>query len=525
MQEGGAGEYVKLPIKRYEARELKETAEGKYWRQFRAPLTAKQVGAVTSIHFSPSYPHDFAVTSSTRVLVYDAATRAVKRTFSRFKDVAYSGVFRSDGRLLAAGSEDGVVQVFDSGSRALLRQLKAHRRPVHVARFAPDRLHVLSGGDDAVVRLWDVTGGLQVTRLDGHTDYVRAAQVHPSSGEVWATGSYDHSVRLWDTREGRCSMELAHGAPVESLAFLPSGSLLVTAGGTHLCVWDLYAGGRLLHKVASHQKTITSVVVSPYAGPESSAAPRLLSASLDGLLKVYELDTFSVTHAARYPSPILSAALSPDCRLLATGMADGLLSVRQHARPKPSPLLVGAGGAAAAGSGARRRRYAPRLTAASFRFFIRGQSSRAAAADYVVAARKRAALASYDRLLRRFHYREALDAALATRRPEVFASVAEELARRGGLDAALGGRGPDSLPPLLDHLRRHISDPRHSLLLSDIAHRVLDLYGAVVGRSADVDAKLRLLRERVMGEVKLQQQLMAIQGMLEPMLAASLWTS
>ena len=40
---------------------------------------------------------------------------------------------------------------------------------------------------------------------------------------------------------------------------------------------------------------------------------------------------------------------------------------------------------------------------------------------------------------------------------QIVASVAEELARRGGLDAAIGGRGPDSLPPLLDHLRRHIA--------------------------------------------------------------------
>lgn len=43
--------------------------------------------------------------------MYNGATRQVGRTFSRFKDIAYSGVFRSDGRLLAAGGQDGVVQV------------------------------------------------------------------------------------------------------------------------------------------------------------------------------------------------------------------------------------------------------------------------------------------------------------------------------------------------------------------------------------------------------------------------------
>jgi len=38
-----AGEYRKLPLKQYPARTIKETAEGKYWKQFKAPVFAKQV--------------------------------------------------------------------------------------------------------------------------------------------------------------------------------------------------------------------------------------------------------------------------------------------------------------------------------------------------------------------------------------------------------------------------------------------------------------------------------------------------
>ncbi len=39
-----------------------------------------------------------------------ACARQVRRTISRFKDRAYSGSFRADGKLLVAGSEDAVVQ-------------------------------------------------------------------------------------------------------------------------------------------------------------------------------------------------------------------------------------------------------------------------------------------------------------------------------------------------------------------------------------------------------------------------------
>lgn len=45
-------EYQKLEIRQFPARSLRETAEGKYWRRFKAPVLAKQVsiscGNVTS---------------------------------------------------------------------------------------------------------------------------------------------------------------------------------------------------------------------------------------------------------------------------------------------------------------------------------------------------------------------------------------------------------------------------------------------------------------------------------------------
>lgn len=66
------------------------------------------------------------------------------------------------------------------------------------------------------------------------------------------------------------------------------------------------------------------------------------------------------------------------------------------------------------------------------------------------------------------------------------ASLLEELASRGGLGAALGQRDPASLLPLLDHIRRHVGDPRYAPLLSAVAHRLLDAYSGVVGRDSQV---------------------------------------
>ncbi len=50
-------------------------------------------------------------------------------------------------------------------------------------------------------------------------------------------------MKVWDVRSAQAVMELDHGAPVEALAFFPSGGLAVSAGGSYLCIWDVIRCG------------------------------------------------------------------------------------------------------------------------------------------------------------------------------------------------------------------------------------------------------------------------------------------
>lgn len=90
---------------------VKRSPESRYWRKFRHPVFIKDYAPVTSIHFSPSKPHRYAVTAATRVQIYAPRTQRITKTIPRFKDVARSGYIRDDGKLLVAGDDSGLVQV------------------------------------------------------------------------------------------------------------------------------------------------------------------------------------------------------------------------------------------------------------------------------------------------------------------------------------------------------------------------------------------------------------------------------
>ena len=272
--------------------------------------------------------------------MYDGKTHKLKKTVARFPDTAYCGVFRTDGALLAAGCETGLVQVFDLASRSILRQFKTHKRPTHAVHFAHDKTHVVSGSDDATVRWWDLAQGEQVARFDGHTDYIRCAMC--ATQDTVATGSYDHSLKLWDVRTKEAVMTLEHGSPVEDLTIFLGARMAASAGGTSVAMWDLAAGGKPLNRITCHQKTVTSVSVVNVQDADGRTSVRVLSSALDGHVKVHDLSTFKVAYAYRYPAPVTSAAVAPDLTCMAAGMSDRTLVVRKHQNPHGTLAPAGA---------------------------------------------------------------------------------------------------------------------------------------------------------------------------------------
>jgi WD40 repeat protein len=141
-----------------------------------------------------------------------------------------------------------------------------------------------------------------------HTGYVRSGLVSPSNPALILTGSYDSTVRLWDTREGACVMTMRGGGeaaawPVEDVLMFPSGSAALSASGPILRVWDLVAGGRCVRALSNHQKTVTALAFDGRAG-------RLLTGGLDQMVKVYDVSTYKVVHTMKYPAPVLSLAIS-----------------------------------------------------------------------------------------------------------------------------------------------------------------------------------------------------------------------
>ena len=487
--------------------------------------TGKKSGGSTMAH------NTFAVASGPRVLLYGAtASASITRALEKEQETSsikadrqistgapsYCLSFRDDGRLVLIGGSDGLIRVCDTSTRATLKSFSETNASssAHVRAVAwINSRRIISGGDDGIVRIWDFGNDSDkpAHKLIGHGDSVRSILLN-QKGNILATGSYDHSIRLWDLSEStedddRCLAVLDHGAPVEVLVTLPGpAGFVASGGGTSVKVWDS-STGRLMYEVSEHSKTITSLCIVGDAGINSSLVAahetatrqcRLLSGGLDGLLRVYDIKSLKCLHGVNLQSPITSLAASQDGMRIIIGYSTGIFSVRQRKREV-----------------SRKRALTPR--AGTFSHAVRNSNTvNPTSQDFAVdVSTKRRKLQQFDKSLRKFRYSDALDQALASKQPEAVYVVLEELAKRRGLERALSNRDEQELEPIVSFTLRYITQPKYAQLLLNVCNKLCDIYGSVLGQSSLVDDLFEKIRCEVRREVRTQQSILGVLGQIE----------
>ena len=128
----------------------------------------------------------------------------------------------------------------------ILRRVRSRRysldiRQVNQECIVQSRWATLaSGSSDHTIRLWDVSTGTLKFILTGHTGEVRSILFSPD-GAILASGSSDHTIRLWDVSTGTLKFILTgHTGEVRSILFSPDGAILASGSsdGTVL-LWDI----------------------------------------------------------------------------------------------------------------------------------------------------------------------------------------------------------------------------------------------------------------------------------------------
>ncbi len=142
-----------------------------------------------------------------------------------------------------------------------IQTLRGHRKSVNCIAFSPDGQILASGSDDHTIKLWQLSTGRTLGFLKECTKQVNAVTFSPD-GQILASSSDYNTIKLWQLSTGQeiCILK-GHTKPVICLAFSPDGQILASASDNSIKLWHVRTGQEL-HTLKGHPG-VTSIAISP----------------------------------------------------------------------------------------------------------------------------------------------------------------------------------------------------------------------------------------------------------------------
>lgn len=286
-----------------------------------------------------------------------------------FRETIRTLAYSPGGDVLVAGTGSGAVKWWSFSRDGEVAGFPESLDPVNSVAFSPDGRTIAIEGTHRILRRCDADSWEEGLILQGHTEGILAFdsrqklrepdQEGPSfhgalprtpdldktrypnvafsaDGAAIASGSYENSVKVWETASGKERFTLlGHAGPVWAVAFSPDGAILAS-GGTDRSIrlWDL-AGGVPAGVMEGHTGDVNALAWTPDGAT-------LVSSGSDGTVRVWDRATRSERSNWKvHEGPVWALALSPDGQTAATGGGDNKVCLFEVATGKRLRTIEG----------------------------------------------------------------------------------------------------------------------------------------------------------------------------------------
>ncbi|HKD41644.1 MAG TPA: protein kinase [Myxococcaceae bacterium] len=279
------------------------------------------VDNVSTAEFSPDLKRIVTASNDGTAKVWDAGKSFRLKSIAD-PDLLSFADWSSDGNRILTVHYDGKIKLRDMATDRVLFESEIDAREIDwLGGWSPDETQIIVPTKERT-SLLEFPSGKTIVLLDSHDKRVLSAQFSPDS-QLLATGSADHTLRIWNARNGALIRTLeGHTAEIRAVAFDGEGKRLASGGeDKKVYVWDLASGARLL-EIAAFRGWIRAISFS-------RDGTRIATASRDKRLIIWNAQTGQVVlpiHEAKTAN-INFVEFNPTGDFLVTSDVAGAVSV------------------------------------------------------------------------------------------------------------------------------------------------------------------------------------------------------
>ena len=258
---------------------------------------------------------------------WDVTLLKIKKPSKKRHDFTRYGTSSSD-RNTSATTLFDKIHIWDTQTNTK-HILKGHADYISCLVYSPDSKIIASGSHDHTVRLWDVKTGKHIRTLTDHQDDITFLSFSPD-GSTLISVSRDMTINFWNITSGELKLPLAiQGVisdkikteeKIKRTFFSSDKSILITAGESRtIHLWDT-STGKLKHtfsdknednKKTSYVREVEDILFSP-------DGKWILSLVKDRQIRMWDIATGKRKRFTGYTGYLTNASFSPDEKTLAT---------------------------------------------------------------------------------------------------------------------------------------------------------------------------------------------------------------
>ncbi len=486
-------------------------------RQFKKYKIDKEINNSISsieINFCKTTPSLISIFSLDNIYIHDLISGETVSKFPNINEQITSGIFRNDGKVIISGTESGKIIIHDVINKNVLRKYNEHTLEVNCIDIDSSLVKFVSSSKDCSFKLFDMSSKKSFLNYSkAHNDYIRTSKF--LTDNLILTGGYDKVIKLWDIREDNKSTSLIfnNNNICEDICVLDSDYFISTSDNG-LILFDV-RNGQQLNYLTPVQSSINKII-------SAKDNQRLfIVTGNESFIKVVDLSDLSLRslYTLYFKNKISAFDVSNDMNHYAIGFEDGnnLIKSKNIKEEIDETKALNYDQEEADLELLDPSKYAEKSIVKNYKYFNRGQYIKNLdnENDVYVEKKKKKKLQKYDKYIKKFQYRKALDSVIETKHVENILGVFEELIDRNALKLALLKRSEDELEIILQFILWKIRDPKAMNILLNVFDLIVNYYILFSNKNEKINQLFNQIEKEINYEYEFEKNLLDIKDEIQ----------